>query len=182
MIHPLADVQSVRIGSDTKIWQFSVVLKDAVIGENCNINCHVFVENDVVIGNNVTIKAGVYIWDGIRIEDQVFVGPNVTFTNDKTPRSKQYPDLFQHTVIRHNASIGAGSIVLGGTEIGEYALIGAGSLVNRDVPARAMVLGNPARRVGWVNKNGTRMITDGDFFVDDEGNKWKVTDNTLIQL
>ena len=94
-IHPLADVQSKQIGNQTQIWQFCVVLKEAVIGSNCNINCQVFIENDVIIGNKVTIKPGVQVWDGLRIEDNVFIGPNVTFTNDRYPRSKRYPEAFQ---------------------------------------------------------------------------------------
>ena len=105
-IHPLADVQSNKIGKDTQVWQFAIILKGATIGENCNINCHTFIENDVIIGNNVTVKAGVYVWDGIKVEDNVFIGPNVTFTNDKFPRSKQRPDQFQNTLIKKGASIG----------------------------------------------------------------------------
>lgn len=108
MIHTLADVQTQAIGSDTKIWQFTVVLPSAVIGDNCNICSHVFIENDVVIGNNVTIKNGVQLWDGLRIADNVFIGPNVTFTNDKLPRSKQYPKQFPKINIDKNASIGGG--------------------------------------------------------------------------
>ena len=100
MIHPLSDVQSKNIGKGTRVWQYAVILKDAVIGDNCNINCHTFIENDVVIGNNVTVKSGVFLWDGIRVEDDVFIGPNVTFVNDKFPLSKQYPEAFQQTVVK----------------------------------------------------------------------------------
>ena len=145
MIHPLADVQSNNIGDDTNIWQFCVILKGAKIGNNCNICMNVFIENDVKIGNNVTIKSGVYLWDGLKIEDDVFIGPNVTFTNDKYPRSKQYPETFLKTIIKKGASIGAGSIILGGVTIGEGAMIGAGSLVSKDVPAGQLWFGNPAR-------------------------------------
>lgn len=153
-IHPLADVQSDKIGADTTIWQFAIVLKGAVIGSNCNVNCHTFIENDVVVGDNVTIKAGVYLWDGIQVEDNVFIGPNVTFTNDKYPRSKKYPESFQRTVLKKGCSIGAGSTILGGIEIGEYALIAAGSVVTKSVPANAFVKGIPARIAGWVNEEG----------------------------
>lgn len=146
-IHPLADVQSTNIGADTTVWQFCVILKEAVIGRNCNINCQVFIENDVVIGDQVTIKPGVQIWDGLRIEDNVFIGPNVTFTNDRYPRSKQYPEEFQQTRIKNGASIGANATVLGGVTIGESALIGAGSVVTKDVPANELWVGNPARKV-----------------------------------
>ena len=112
MIHELSDVKTTAIGSATKVWQYSVILERARIGNNCNINCHVFIENDVVIGNDVTVKSGVYIWDGVTIEDNVFIGPNVTFTNDKRPRSKQYPESFLRTTIKRNASIGAASIII----------------------------------------------------------------------
>lgn len=145
MIHKLAEVQSQSIGQNTFVWQYSIVLKEATIGDNCNINCHVFIENDVIIGNNVTIKPGVQIWDGMRIKDNVFIGPNVTFTNDKRPRSKQYPEYFQHTLLKNNVSIGANSTILGGITIGSFAMVAAGSIVTRDVPERALVLGSPAK-------------------------------------
>jgi UDP-2-acetamido-3-amino-2,3-dideoxy-glucuronate N-acetyltransferase len=146
MIHPLSDVQSVHIGENTRIWQFCVVLPDAVIGSNCNICSHCFIENKVVIGNNVTIKIGVQLWDGITIEDNVQIGPNVTFTNDKYPRAKQ-PFKLQSTLVKKNASIGAGSVILGGITIGENAMIGAGSVVTKDVPDNELWYGNPARFV-----------------------------------
>jgi acetyltransferase-like isoleucine patch superfamily enzyme len=146
-IHPLSDVQTSNIGVDTYVWQYSIILKGAHIGSNCNINCHVFIENDVIIGNNVTIKSGVQIWDGLRIEDNVFVGPNVTFTNERYPRSKQYPTDFQKTVLKKGASIGANSTVLGGIVVGENSLIGAGSVVTKDVPANELWVGNPAKKI-----------------------------------
>lgn len=144
-IHPLADVKTVKIGEGTYIWQFVVVLERAEIGNNCNINCHCFVENDVIIGDNVTVKSGVYLWDGLRIRHNVFIGPNVTFINDKNPRSKKYPDKFMETVIENGASIGAGSIIMGGISIGENAMIGAGSLVTKNVPADQLWYGSPAK-------------------------------------
>ena len=146
-IHALADCQSPRIGRDTKIWQFCVILKDAVIGENCNICSHVFIENDVKIGNNVTIKCGVQVWDGIRIKSNVFIGPNVTFTNDKYPKSKVYPENFPKTVIEEGVSIGANSTILPGVSIGKGAIIGAGAVVTKDVPPGVLVTGIPARVV-----------------------------------
>lgn len=151
-IHPLADVQSTNIGADTTVWQFCVILKEAVIGRNCNINCQVLIENDVVIGDHVTIKPGVQIWDGLRIGDNVFIGPNVTFTNDRYPRSKQYPEEFQQTLVKKGASIGANATVLGGITIGENALIGAGSVVTKDVPANELWVGNPARKIRNIEK------------------------------
>lgn len=153
-IHPLADVHSASIGEGTQIWQYSIVLKNAVIGKNCNINCHVFIENDVVLGDNVTIKPAAQIWDGINIEDGVFIGPNVTFTNDLVPRSKQYPEVFAKTIIRKGASIGANSTVVAGNTIGEYALIGAGSVVTKNVPARTVWFGNPAVERGTIDDKG----------------------------
>ena len=145
MIHHLADVQSKNIGKGTNIWQFCVILENASIGKNCNINCNVFIENDVKIGDNVTIKPGVQIWDGITIEDDVFIGPNVTFTNDLFPRSKKYPEKFEKTLIKKGASIGANATLLAGITIGENALIGAGSVVTKDIPANEIWMGNPAK-------------------------------------
>ncbi len=156
MIHKLADVQSDSIGADTNIWQFCVVLKNAIIGNNCNINAHVFVENDVFIGNNVTIKSGVQIWDGITLDDNVFIGPNVTFTNDFTPRSKQYPNEFLKTIVKKGASIGANSTIIGGISIGEYAMIGAGSVVTKNVGVQELWYGNPAKHRGYVCKCGQK--------------------------
>jgi UDP-2-acetamido-3-amino-2,3-dideoxy-glucuronate N-acetyltransferase len=143
--HALADVQTDAIGPGTKIWQFVVVLAGATIGRNCNVNAHCLIESDVIIGDNVTIKCGNYLWDGLRIEDNVFIGPNVTFTNDKYPRSKQYPDSFLPTLVKCGASIGGGATILPGITIGEGAMVGAGSVVTRDVPAGATVVGSPAR-------------------------------------
>ncbi len=156
MIHPTAEVQTLNIGKDTFVWQFSIVLEDAIIGSNCNINCHVFIENDVVIGDNVTVKPGVQIWDGITIENDVFIGPNVTFTNDLFPRSKQYPEKFTKTIIRKGASIGANATILAGVEIGEYALIGAGSVITKNVPGQTIWYGNPAREKGKIEKDGSK--------------------------
>jgi UDP-2-acetamido-3-amino-2,3-dideoxy-glucuronate N-acetyltransferase len=146
MIHPTSEIQSPNIGEGTNIWQFVVVLPGAVIGRNCNINAHCFIENDVIVGNNVTVKCGVYLWDGIVIEDNVQIGPNVTFTNDKYPRAKRRFEL-QHTLIKRNASIGAGSVILGGVTIGENAMIGAGSVVTKSIPANQLWIGNPAHFV-----------------------------------
>ena len=153
MIHPSADVHSKTIGEGTRVWQFCVILEGARIGRNCNINAHCFIEGNVSIGDNSTIKSGVYLWDGTVIEDGVFVGPNATFTNDRYPRSKQYPDRFPVTTIKQGASIGAGAVILPGLTIGEHALIGAGAVVTKDVPARALVVGNPARIVRYLDAN-----------------------------
>ena len=147
-IHEKAEVQTTRLGIGTKVWQFSIILSGAQIGSNCNINAQCFIENDVVIGNNVTVKCGVQLWDGITIEDDVFIGPNATFTNDKYPRSKIYPDRFIRTTIKKRASIGANATILCGVTIGENAMIGAGSVVTKDVPDGELWYGNPAKSHG----------------------------------
>jgi acetyltransferase-like isoleucine patch superfamily enzyme len=147
-IHPSADVQSRNIGRNSRIWQFVVVLPGATIGEDCNICAQCFIENNVVVGHRVTLKNGVYLWDGLRIEDDVFIGPNVTFTNDRFPRSRQIPDSFLTTTVKRGASIGANATILPGIEIGEHAMVGAGAVVTRNVPDGAVVVGNPARIVG----------------------------------
>ena len=141
MIHPLSDVQSVNIGEGTNIWQFCVVLPGARIGNDCNICSHCFIENDVVVGNNVTVKCGVQLWDGVTVEDDVFIGPNVTFCNDKYPKSKNKDFKLEGVIVRRGASIGANATILPGVEIGEGALIGAGTIVTKNVPAKAVVYG-----------------------------------------
>ena len=154
MIHSLAEVQSKEIGINTSIWQFVVVLPNAVIGNNCNINSHVFIENEVQIGDNVTIKSGVQLWDGITIEDNVVIGPNVTFTNDLIPRSKQYPASFVKTIIKEGASIGANATIIAGNEIGSYAMVGAGAVVTKNVGSNELWVGNPAKQIGFVTNKG----------------------------
>lgn len=149
--HPQAIVETSLIGDDTRVWAFVHILPGARIGCDCNICDHVFIENDVTVGNRVTIKSGVQLWDGIRIEDDVFVGPNVTFSNDKFPRSKHYPDQFLSTVVHKGASIGANATILPGLQIGDHVMIGAGAVVTHDIPPNAIVTGNPARIIGFVN-------------------------------
>lgn len=175
-IHRLADVQTQSIGDGTVIWQFVVILSKAIIGKNCNINCQVFIENDVIIGDNVTIKPGVQVWDGVEIGDNVFVGPNVTFTNDLVPRSKQYPAGFKKTVVRKGASIGANATILSGIEIGEYALIGAGSVVTKSVPPYTLLYGNPAVQKGYVTKEGKILDLS---LKDKAGNQYKIIEGNL---
>jgi UDP-2-acetamido-3-amino-2,3-dideoxy-glucuronate N-acetyltransferase len=143
--HALADVQAEQIGEGTRIWQFCVVLRGAQIGKDCNICSHVFIENDVVVGDRVTIKCGVQLWDGITIEDDAFIGPNVTFTNDRYPPSDNFPQKIERTKVGKGASIGANATILPGVEIGSGAMIGAGSVVTRNVPAVELWLGSPAR-------------------------------------
>ena len=182
MIHPKAEVYSSDIGSSTKIWQFAVVLEGAKIGNDCNINCHTLIESKALIGDRVTIKSGVFLWDGITIEDDVFVGPNVTFTNDKWPKSKNTNYQLLETIIKKGSSIGANSTILCGIKIGEYALVGAGSVVTKDIPNRALVVGNPAKIIGWMNENGVRMKELNNTFIDSNENSWKLINNELIKL
>jgi acetyltransferase-like isoleucine patch superfamily enzyme len=180
-IHPLSDVQTKNIGDNTVIWQFSVILENAEIGRNCNINCHTFIENDVIIRDNVTIKSGVYLWDGIRIEDDAFIGPNVTFVNDKYPKSKRYPPDFLKTYIGRGASIGANATIMGGLKIGQFALIGAGSVVIKNVLPNQIVAGNPAKVIGYINEDGEKLIRVNDTtYLDKTGNKFEVL-NEVIQ-
>ena len=137
--HELAVVESENIGKDTRIWAFAHILPGAVIGSNCNICDHTFIENDVIVGNNVTIKCGVYLWDAMRIEDDVFIGPNATFTNDKYPRSKQTPAMFAPIKLKKGCSIGANATILPNVTVGENAIVGAGAIITKDVPPDSVV-------------------------------------------
>ena len=157
MIHESAICESVTVGKGTNVWAFAHVLPGAVIGVDCNICDHVFIENDVVVGNRVTIKSGVQLWDGLRIADDVFIGPNATFTNDKNPRSKQRPQTFLITVVELGASIGANATILPGITIGQGAMVGAGAVVTHNVPPYAIVVGNPARISGYTGNKQDEM-------------------------
>lgn len=152
-IHPSAIVECEpdAIGDGTRVWAFSHILPGAKVGKDCNICDHVFIENDVVIGDRVTVKSGVQLWDGITLEEDVFIGPNATFTNDKFPRSKDYPETFEKTIVKQGASIGANATILPGLVIGAGAMVGAGAVVTHDVPANAIVVGNPAVITGYVD-------------------------------
>ncbi|WP_063911625.1 acyltransferase [Pseudomonas sp. p21] len=153
-IHQLADVKSDAIGEGTRVWQFVVIMKGAQIGRNCNICAHTLIEGDVVLGDNVTVKSGVYLWDGTRIADDVFIGPNATFTNDAMPRSKVYPEQFNGITLERGASIGANATLLPGVVVGEYAMVGAGAVVTKNVPPYAVVVGNPAKIIRVIDRNG----------------------------
>jgi UDP-2-acetamido-3-amino-2,3-dideoxy-glucuronate N-acetyltransferase len=150
-VHEHALCESTTIGEQTRIWAFAHVLPGARIGRDCNICDHVFIENDVVIGDRVTVKCGVQLWDGLRVADDVFIGPNATFSNDKYPQSKKYQQRVLQTHLGRGASIGSGANVLPGVTIGARAMVGAGAVVTHDVPARAIVSGNPARIVSYVD-------------------------------
>ncbi len=179
-IHSSAEVHSHSIGPGTTVWQHSIILENAKIGKNCNINAHCFVENEVSIGDDVTIKCGVYVWDGVTIGNKVFIGPNATFTNDLFPRSKNTEYHLLHTYVEDGASIGAASVIIAGVRIGCYAMIGAGSVVTKDVPPYTMWYGNPARFKGYICSCGSRLI---DSTVCSEcGIKYKVLSNGLEKL
>jgi UDP-2-acetamido-3-amino-2,3-dideoxy-glucuronate N-acetyltransferase len=179
-VHPTSDIQSKNIGSETEIWQFVVILNDAKIGNNCNINAHCFIENDVIIGDNVTIKCGVYLWDGIRVEDGVFIGPSVVFINDKYPRSKSFPKKFLGAYIEKGASIGANATIMSDIRIGKYAVIGAGSVITKNVPENTLWIGNPARQVGFVCNCGHRL--DEAFVCISCGSRYKIVNNRITGL
>jgi acetyltransferase-like isoleucine patch superfamily enzyme/dTDP-4-dehydrorhamnose 3,5-epimerase-like enzyme len=158
-VHPQALCESTMVGEGTRIWAFAHVLPGARIGRNCNICDGVFVEGDAIIGNGVTVKCGSQIWDGLCIEDDVFIGPNATFTNDPFPRSRQHPLAFERTRVERGASIGANATILPGLTIGQGAIVGAGAVVTRSVPAFAIVAGNPARIVGYADAVTGRAAT-----------------------
>lgn len=151
-VHKLADVAQSEIGEGSRVWQYAVILKGAKIGKDCNVCAHTLIEGDVTIGGRDTIKSGVFVWDGTRIEDDIFVGPNTTFTNVRHPRSRQYPEQFDGITIKRNASIGANATLLPGITIGEFAMVGAGAVVTKDVPAYAVVVGNPAKVIRFISK------------------------------
>ncbi|WP_140628805.1 acyltransferase [Methylibium rhizosphaerae] len=155
-VHPSSDVQTAAIGSGTRIWQYVVVLQGARIGCECNICSHCFIESDVVVGDRVTIKSGVQLWNGITLEDGVFVGPNVSFTNDRRPRSGNRDFKLERTTVARDASIGAGAVLLPGIRVGAGATVGAGAVVTRDVPDGATVAGNPARIIDASQGSGKR--------------------------
>jgi acetyltransferase-like isoleucine patch superfamily enzyme len=178
--HDHALVETNDIGKDTRIWAFVHILKGVSVGSNCNICDHCFIEQGVTIGNNVTIKSGIYIWEGVQIEDDVFLGPNVVFTNDIRPRSKQYAAAYIKTFVKRGASIGANSTVLAGVTVGEYAMTGIGAVITRDVPSHALVYGNPAKQHGWVDELGNKLYkNNADEWVSEAGSIYTETSNGL---
>jgi acetyltransferase-like isoleucine patch superfamily enzyme len=164
-VHPQGLCESPTVGDGTRIWAFAHVLPGARIGRDCNVCDHTFIEGDVVIGDRVTVKSGVQLWDGVRLGNNVFVGPNATFTNDHFPRSKQRPERYLETFVEDGASIGANATILPGIRIGRSAMVGAGAVVTKNVPANAIVVGNPAVIVGYQTDTGAPtepVIASGD--------------------
>jgi UDP-2-acetamido-3-amino-2,3-dideoxy-glucuronate N-acetyltransferase len=162
-VHEKALCETDNVGPRTRIWAFAHVLPGATLGADCNICDNVFIENDVVVGNRVTVKCGVQLWDGVRLQDDVFVGPNATFTNDRFPRSRAHLDVYPKTVVGAGASIGANATILPGLTIGRNAMIGAGSVITKDVPPNAIVLGNPGRIVGYAGAEGSPTVVPSDW-------------------
>lgn len=179
LIHETSQVFSENLGKGSVVFQFCLILERAIIGNNCNINFNVLIENDVIIGDNVTVKSGVQLWDGLLIEDNVFIGPNVTFTNDLLPRSKQYPQGFLKTLIKMGASIGANATIIAGNTIGEYSMIGAGSVLTKNVGKNELWVGNPAKHVGYVTKDGN--ILGLDLIDKRTKQKYKWDNNNLLK-
>lgn len=182
-IHPNAIVESDLVGQGTKIWAFTHVMKDVEIGDNCNIGEHCFFESGVIVGSNTTIKNGNMLWNGVVLEEGVFVGPQVCFTNDMYPRSPRFPhgssryrtaEWLLKTYLRQGASIGAGAVLLPGITIADFAMVGAGSVVTTDVPAHALVAGNPAQRLKWVCRCGTPLdFNQSESMCNDCGSKFE---------
>jgi UDP-2-acetamido-3-amino-2,3-dideoxy-glucuronate N-acetyltransferase len=173
-IHPKALVATTNLGEGTRVWAFTNILPGARIGRDCNICDHCFVENDVLIGDRVTLKCGVFVWDGVTIEDDVFIGPAVVFTNDRSPRSKRYLPIVK-THIAKGASIGANATILPGLHIGSYSMVGAGSVVTKNVLAYALVFGNPARQHGWVDEDGEQLTKHTETL-------WKSNNGTMYEV
>ena len=158
-VHDKALCESDDIGAGTRVWAFAHIMDGARVGAGCNVGDHAFIESGVVVGTGVTVKNNVLLWDGVVVEDLVFLGPNVVFTNDRSPRAGVRVDrtTLVPTLVQHGASLGANTTIMCGVTIGMWALIGAGSVVTADVPAHALVVGNPAHRIGWVCECSRRL-------------------------
>lgn len=183
-VHPTAVIDGgAVIGNDTKIWHFSHIMASAVIGERCILGQNVMVANKVVIGNGVKIQNNVSLYEGLTIEDDVFIGPSVVFTNIKNPRSFiERKQQFLTTKIRKGATIGANATILCGNIVGEFAMIGAGAVITKDVPPFALIIGNPSRQIGWVSEYGQMLKFDESQMAQcaESGKKYKLVDSKIV--
>ncbi len=179
-IHSYALIdENVEIGARTRIWAFSHILSGAIIGEDCNICDHTFIEGKVILSNRVTVKCGVYLWDGVSAEDDVFIGPAAVFTNDLKPRSQQYPQEYAKTILKQGCSIGANSTIIAGNIIGAWSLIGAASVVTKAVPNYAVVWGSPAKFQYWICQCTKKMTFENSTeFICHCGKKYKLNSET----
>lgn len=182
-VHEKALCESISIGNGTRIWAFSHVMKNVVVGKDCNIGGHVFIESGVKIGNNVTVKNGISIWEGVEIEDDVFLGPNCVLTNDLLPRSKLYHSENVKTFIKKGSSIGANATILSGLTLGEYCMIGAGAVVTKSVSPFSLVVGNPARYKYFVSIKGDKLsFNKENVALDSDNNKYKLATDGTVRL
>ncbi|MBX9574773.1 MAG: acetyltransferase [Caulobacteraceae bacterium] len=183
VVHPTAIVDDgARIGEGTRVWHWTHVCGGAVIGDGCSLGQNVFVGNDVVIGDRVKIQNNVSVYDAVRIEDDVFCGPSMVFTNVYNPRSSvERKSEYRTTLIKKGATLGANSTIVCGVTVGRYAFVGAGAVVNQDVPDHALMVGVPARRIGWMSAAGTRLHGDG-VILSEEGRRYKITDQACVAL
>ena len=180
--HQTALVETSQIGEKSRIWAFVHILPGAKIGKNANICDYCFIENDVVLGNNVTIKCGVYLWNGLQIEDNVFIGPSVVFTNDKHPRSKNTAFEQKNTTLKKGCSIGANATILPGVTIGKYAMVGAGAVVTKDVNDFEVIYGNPAHHQGFICSCGNKLDTSLNEIRCECGKKYIIKNDQINQI
>ena len=177
--HPLALVETQEIGNGTRVWAWTHVMEGARIGTDCNVGEHCFVERGATLGDRVTVKNGVSVWEGTRVGNDVFLGPHCVLTNDLHPRSRNKDWVLSPVVLQDGCSIGAGATLLGGITVGRHALVSAGAVVTRDVPDQALVVGNPARQLGWVCTCGHPLVEEGGRLTCDCGRAYLLADDAL---
>ena len=185
-IHPTAVVdEGCTLGKGTKVWHFCHLMPKAVVGEDCNFGQNVFIANNVRLGNNVKVQNNVSIYEGVEVEDNVFLGPSMVFTNVINPRSGvNRRNQYAKTRVKKGASIGANATIVCGNDIGEYAFIGAGSVVTKEVPDFALMVGNPARQLGWMSAYGHRLEFDenNEATCKESGEKYKLIENSVQKI